>query len=422
MLKKTQKSQNLVSTKKPSVECSICKSCSPGKAFYICESGHVLCENCRQPNESEKRKDSGDCVPGKNRSKHSKKQENMHTKSSCFLTKDLASGDHDKRDKTHTKETKSKSECRINFCKDHVDTKNTLENNTAPKEKLETIIEYRNSNYKDDRSSTSSLDSSSSKHNLELVKELPKLPDHYVCPRWYNFYILEFTGPVQCPVEACNKMIALDSVMLHFYFDHSKVPRMTLCKKEARRIYVKSSSLCSEAQCLCIFSLQEHTDAKEVQSSDCKSILLMGAKIQMEKLKLRDEKSSTMPISVRDITTQTELQRSDTAKKSIIHNNTNCIKKCEPYRKIAQTEFDNNEILLLWLCKQDDSTDSYSISVLSRDKKRGFSYIGEAIHIRNEQSPADMFQKADCLMVPGAALNRLLDEKNHICVVVNILG
>ncbi|KAJ2938286.1 hypothetical protein O0L34_g17634 [Tuta absoluta] len=418
MLKKTQKSQNLT-TKTSSIECYLCKNCSPGTAFYICDSGHVVCENCRHSNDSVKRKDGGDCLPGKKRSKHTNKQKNIQTKSSCALTEDLASGDHDKCNKTSTKETKSKNEGGINLCKYHVDTKNTSENKTAPKEKLETIIEYENSNYKDDRSSTSSLLSTASAHNLDLMKELP---DHYVCPRWYNYFILEFTGPVQCPVEACKKMIALDSVMLHFYFDHSKVPRMTLSSNAARRIHLKSSNLSAEAQCLCIFSLQEDKNvfskvsAGEVHSSECKSILLMGAKLQLEKLKHHDEKSSTMPISVRNITTQTELQQNDIAK-----NSTNCIKKCETYRATAQIEFDNNEILLLWLCKQDDNTDSYSISVLSRDKQ-GFSYIGGAIHIRNEQSPADMFRRADCLMVPGTALNRLLDEQNHICVVVNFLG
>ncbi|XP_026328883.1 uncharacterized protein LOC113236886 [Hyposmocoma kahamanoa] len=359
--------------------------------LYVCETGHVICENCQRTGESTaNRPESGDFFAEKSLPPTPDRCKKKYAEPT--RTKDLASGDHYKRSKALKPKRVSKSDYIIRTVDKNTTVSIKHKKSIRAKDNLETIIEYKNANFCDNKSSCSSLSSSHSVQSLKIMEPLPK--HCKVCPR-----------PVTCPILECSKMIAMDSVMLHFHFDHSKVPRQTLVSGSPSRLLVNTCNIGTKTQCLTVFLLCDNFQGlptNNVQSvvlnetyADCNAILLMGARMQ-DPTELAYTSSSVV------------IKKNDPSQE--IDN-----------KQVAKERFENNELLLLWLCQLENNANTYSITLLKSNKKVGHSYIGEAVHIRDQQTTLNMYQRCDCLILRGPAANRLLDKKNHFLVLVNIL-
>ncbi|XP_037299527.1 uncharacterized protein LOC115451016 [Manduca sexta] len=362
MLKKiASKSLNHMQNKECDIQCLICKKYS-NTILYVCESGHFLCKNCSSVGHDE---------PVQERSR---KNIQLHRQVNASLNvfnktnkslkdHDLASGDNEKIDKNCKTQKQEKDDQEAGNTDDSKFKQiNTNYNDATDK----TIIKYKNNNF---NGSTSSIDSTSIYKNETIYKGLEN-----------NVTIAR---PVKCPVTTCSKMIAVDSTMQHFYFDHSKVANITLKPRKTQRIIQKSCTFTKDTQCICTFKHQNISGAEY-------HLLLMCATKYMNVKKTTDE----INISITK-------KYNDTQGKSKI--------------------FESDEILLLWLCKIDNNAHSYKIALSTKDKLLSYSFAGVPINIRDSQDADTVYDKSNCLIVRGVAANRLLDNHNQFNIFVSIV-
>lgn len=70
----------------------------------------------------------------------------------------------------------------------------------------------------------------------------------------YDKDIFFYFRPVTCPLTVCRKMIARDFILQHFYFDHSKIPRITL-NTQPQRNFLNASLFTENTSCYAVLLL-----------------------------------------------------------------------------------------------------------------------------------------------------------------------
>ncbi|XP_050557630.1 uncharacterized protein LOC118261810 isoform X3 [Spodoptera frugiperda] len=401
MLKKVQSltpSETSSSTDKTPMQCSVCKTTAKS-SLYVCESGHVICKSCQKCDiTQDTRNECGDNNPDK-----------METPNNDLMNKvqDLASGDFDKLAAQDLDKESKKS------YKEDKTLAKTQDLDEESKKHAEAIIEYKNLYYQETSSSVTSVE------GLKITDDNVSCQSgSHIAPR-----------PVMCPVTVCSKMVTIDSFMLHFHFDHSKVPRKTLDDTTPQEISLKASNFSNEVQCVATFIMETQKRSSNMRKAestptvrntlrDNKLLLLMAVKLPINPIKLPGMKSEQTHVFTRSIQTQTEKifdydsgMFVDRSKNSSDHK-TNTTK----------LEFIEDEILLLWLCKLDDAEKVFSITLLGEDRRRGYCYLGDAGHVRDNQDPYLLCERSECLMVKSTTVNDLYDLNGHVTVIVSMIG
>lgn len=101
---------------------------------------------------------------------------------------------------------------------------------------------------------------------------------------------------------------------LHFYFDHSKIPRIPISGGTNPELYLKMSQISRESRCFAVFSLKTHN----MQYRDDPPLLLMGAMYCAKESKLQS---------------------------------------------VGSQKFSSKDALILWICKVVDAVQYYSVSI-----------------------------------------------------------
>ncbi|XP_075970786.1 uncharacterized protein LOC142973114 isoform X2 [Anticarsia gemmatalis] len=380
--------------KKKKLRCTVCRT-KTDSTYFVCKSKrHVICENCQHL-------DDGEYVPEK---ECGPKRTSSNMSYPEIQRLDLASGDH-------SDSIESSLALKITITREQAKKKGKWTTST-PKEFLptysnKTIIQYQNKNYRESESS---------------------LPQDVTYTNSENKYD-RIPRPVVCPVSQCGKIVTIDSIPQHFNFDHSKVPKAVLSKTEPQEILLNYSMLSLDTQCVAIFllnrqsrsqtTLKPHSLSSLTMDKDAELLYLLAAKVSTFPVTLSNTKSITT-VSRKNSCTQTESQQ---------WRNQQINKLCNNIRRPEDQNWLNNsnnidagdEEILLWLCKLDDKESIYSITISRADKKQAYSYIGDAIHIREEQDGISIYNKADCLSLRRAVINKLISIENEIKVMVSIV-
>ncbi|XP_026739910.1 uncharacterized protein LOC113502511 isoform X2 [Trichoplusia ni] len=364
------------------IECTECRTRAKS-VIYICASGHVISKTCQDDNGNE----GGDNIPERDYGPNNPIREPKKS-FETIKTEDLASGDHD------AVVIKSNSEGNKNA-------RNIVGKVTGSKSNPETTIEYKNENFLESKSSET-LTVETCK-NIATKEELSK------------FKVV--LRPVICPVSNCSKMVTINTITLHFHFDHSKVPRIVMVENEPQEVLLKPGSVTTEIQCIATYFIKNDSASKED-----KLLLLMAVKLQTTPSKLPSIKYVSSRIFTRSIHTQTEKQQKNNNVDKVV--NAECLSKANSQKSCKSKAIcdDDEDILLLWLCKLDDEENVYSITVMGQNPKRGYSYIGNATHIREKQDPSSLHEKSECLIVKRSAISSLCKVSNQIPVIVRIVN
>ncbi|RVE52463.1 hypothetical protein evm_002857 [Chilo suppressalis] len=324
--------------------------------FNVCDSEHILCGNCRANgthNISDKMTDSGHC------SKYKRKKKHKESKQVSIMRPykiDLASGDSNK-----TLETEFVRKSNQFY---EQDPKNII------------TVTYKNDSYQDNASDTSLENAVSSRESDGILQ---------------NCQLTQ--RPLSCPV--CEKIIAVESVLQHFVFDHSKVSRYLLKLQATHRTRIKISDLGEGIKCLSVILL----NAGEGTNS-CPLLLM------------------TSPVNI------VSSKNTVISKKSINRNQDPKVNKSLPCLKdheVSEYEIGNDIHLLVWLCKITDTEVIYKVTLSREDKKMCFSYTGNAVHIRSTLNSMDIYHKSDCLIIRKAAVKKLVNEQDQILVSVKVI-
>ncbi|XP_022816254.1 uncharacterized protein LOC111349382 [Spodoptera litura] len=275
------------STEKTPMQCSVCKTTAKS-SLYVCESGHIICKSCQKYDVTQDtRNECGDNNPDK--------KENPNNDLMVKL-QDLSSGDFDTFAAQDLNKESKKG------CKEDKTLVKTQEQEEESKKNMEAIIEYKNLYYQETSSSVTT--------GVEGLKNtednISCLSTSHVAPR-----------PVMCPVTICSKMVTIDSFMLHFHFDHSKVPRKTLDDTTPQEISLKASNFSNEVQCVATFIMETQKRSSKMRNAestptvrntlrDNKLLLLMAVKLSSNPIKLPGIKSDQTLVFTRSIQTQTE--------------------------------------------------------------------------------------------------------------------
>ncbi|PZC79463.1 hypothetical protein B5X24_HaOG216346 [Helicoverpa armigera] len=227
---------------------------------------------------------------------------------SCDGKADLASGDHDEALISQGLDNEMKD-----FCEDEDACKENSSKHT-----IETTIEYKNPYYQESKSSgTPNHDSIKTSETIQ--EETPNCNS--------------VQRPVLCPVSNCSKMVTIDSIMLHFHFDHSKVPRTTIDDITPQEVSLKCSNFSTDVQCVATFIIetqrQGQTNKKRTES------------VQTGRSSIKDSKLLLL------MATNTDSFSKDSSD----------YKSC-----INKYIHDDDEVILLWLCKLDDAEKVFSVS------------------------------------------------------------
>ncbi|XP_063821376.1 uncharacterized protein LOC135071523 isoform X2 [Ostrinia nubilalis] len=205
--------------------------------------------------------------------------------------------------------------------------------------------------------------------------------------------------PISCPV--CAKMIVMSSILVHFYFDHSKVLKLSLSKSTRQHIVIKASDISLETKCIAV-------------------------------LLLADGKSSTGNIQQKPINNKLHafLMAAKMSTWSPLNSNVGVLKdKCimdqvhENQSKLPniRSRFEENDVILFWTCKTHNHELICNVKLSRKDKKLSFSYTGEAIDIREKQDAKNIYRNIECLVLRGGAANKLLDKEDQLNVFVRYL-
>ncbi|CAH0700110.1 unnamed protein product [Spodoptera exigua] len=323
--------------------------------------------------------------------------------------KDLASGDSNEL-ANQDPDKDSKKDCK----EDNSSAKTELEQKQGSKQTVEATIEYKNPHYQDTSSSVTTVEGS-------------KTTEDNASDQSSSHIALR---PVMCPVTTCSKMVTIDSFMLHFHFDHSKVPRKTLDDTTPQEISLKASNFSNEVQCVATFIMETQRRSNKLRKADSiptvrnsmrdnKLLLLMAVKLPTNPINLPNIKYDSTHVFTRSIQTQTE-KIFDNDSETIVElrsKNSFDHKTCT-----TKVEFIDNEVFLLWLCKLDDTEKVFSITLLGEDRRRGYCYLGDAGHVRENQDPYILYERSECLMVKGSTVNDLYDLNGHVTVIVSMIG
>ncbi|XP_063890519.1 uncharacterized protein LOC110374828 [Helicoverpa armigera] len=405
MLKKVHisNSSDTLSAEKKLIQCSVCCKTVAKSVLYVCNSGHVICKSCQRCDaKMEDRNECGDFNPEEDFNTDN----DMKQVKSCDGKADLASGDHDEALISQGLDNEMKD-----FCKDEDGCKENSSKHT-----IETTIEYKNPYYQESKSSgTPNHDSIKTSETIQEETQ--------------NCNSVQ--RPVLCPVSNCSKMVTIDSIMLHFHFDHSKVPRTTIDDITPQEVSLKCSNFSTDVQCVATFIIetqrQNQTNKKRTESvqtgrssiKDSKLLLLMAVRMPTNYIKLPNVKCDASRIFTRTIHTQTEkIYESD------LETNTDSFSKDSSDYKSCINKYihDDDEVILLWLCKLDDAEKVFSVTLLGEDKRRGYCYIGDAVHVRDKQDPSLLYDRSECLIVKSSAVSDLYDERGRITAIVSMIG
>ncbi|XP_048484893.1 uncharacterized protein LOC105391850 isoform X2 [Plutella xylostella] len=240
-------------------------------------------------------------------------------------------------------------------------------------ENKETNQIYKNVKFNESRTSTvsksESTDASTAPFRYDLSSILKKHKK--------NEEPKPVSRPVSCPVQECAKVIARNNVLLHFCYDHAKIPRLYNLNTttETRILHVKITEFIEKSRCYAVVlpttnsntftnDNNQHTESSFILNNSYNNhspLLLMGA---------------TFSKTVRNLT---------------------------------QTEGNNR------------TSSSKSVTVISEDKRIGHSYIGQAIHIKEPQDAFSIYDRAECLVILSGAINKIINEQCQLQIIINIL-
>ncbi|CAH0626943.1 unnamed protein product [Chrysodeixis includens] len=376
------------------IECTECKTRAKS-VIYICTSGHVISKTF-QNDDAVDGNEGGDNIPEKDYCSIGEPKSVETIKS-----EDQASGDHDA--------LVEKPNCDNNK---GINAKNIVKKVTDSKSNPETTIEYKNEHYLDRKSSETI--------NVECCKNIASKDE------LSNFKVV--LRPVVCPVTNCSKMVTINTITSHFHFDHSKVPRIVFDETESQEILLKPESISTEIQCIATYFIKNQISAFKKNNL----LLLMAVKLQSATSKIPNIKYVSSRIFTRSIHTQTEKQKEyNKERKQKEYYKVGKVVSAERLSKVSsdykscksKTLCDDNEdFLLLWLCKLDDEEKVYSITVMGQNPKRGYSYIGSATHIKRKQDPSSLYEKSECLIIKRSAVVNLCKSGNMIPVIVSVVN
>ncbi|XP_073951587.1 uncharacterized protein isoform X1 [Choristoneura fumiferana] len=398
-------------TKLESFCCSMCAGESARTVLYVCESGHVVCDACRKSDEgvsslhtcdSKNLKTVSNMKKYKGQDKQGKRD---HEIVNDFYDEDFASGDHNHCSKCFHRRSKSKSNNNIQEDKKLLSSKTVFSEKGLVIKNTETILKYRNEKLSVGESSTPCP-------GIKFCKNITKSGNY-------------IQRPVTCPLTVCRKMIARDFILQHFYFDHSKVPRITL-NSQPHRNFLNASLFSENTSCYAVFlltteqicaSLLHTTDAGILLNGGYKNVsfLLMGVRMPcistetIMKPHGSDSASITLPLmenkAIKMESSKIYLNPAITTEEP---------DKCDSEKNILN----KNNAIMLWICKIGDKAYYYTISVSRADMKLGYSFTGETMKI--EDSPIEIFDQMECLLIQENSLKKLVNEQNELEISVNI--
>ncbi|CAB3243171.1 unnamed protein product [Arctia plantaginis] len=370
--------------------CSMCKS-----------RRHVICNNC-QYNASNLKSinDDDDYVPEKECAPNSKKE--ILYSQSGVSRRDMSSGDHSRSVEPYKSIAISNNRL--------IKTEPASMTKGCSKCEPETTVIYKNEKFHADRSNITS-------DYVSPIYEFTKEPNYESIAR-----------PVVCPITSCGKMVTIDSFSQHFNFDHSKVPKLILNKSATQEVLINYSALSEETKCVATFvtsrdKRSSHTALRRITShtnihnfnKDCDLLLLMVVKMETTPTKFCIRKCNS-----RNSVDRSYALINDIPKRNM--QDQSSVSKSQSENKIRVNKGinkDEDEVILLWLCRLKDKTTVYTINVSREDNQQGYSYIGDAVHIRNEQDPISIYNSTECLSLRGTAIKKLVTAERELKVKVS---
>ncbi|KAJ0179777.1 hypothetical protein K1T71_004368 [Dendrolimus kikuchii] len=235
------------------------------------------------------------------------------------------------------------------------------------------------------------------------------------------------TRPIFCPITRCAKVLTPDSILQHFCFEHSKVPKIQLEIKKSHYMIISTSNLRPEIVCLAMFLKQDGKRSTKLHkaystpsiASLCRydnidPLFLMASKISItKKIPADGSKQSNGNIEILD--DFLELQKNEK------------INICNIKRKSNQNDckeallFNEDEVLLLWVSEVNYLPKTYKITVSSDNRKYSHSYTGNSIQIKDKNDAFSIYKRGECLAVNGTAVNKLLNAEMSMKVILKAI-